>query len=240
MKGLFNIPNLLTLVNLFSGCLAVVFLFSYHADYVIWCMLISLVADFFDGMAARAFKSASDIGKELDSLADIVSFGVVPGAVFFYFLFNTAKVNYTAESELQMTLYAGLGFVFTLFAALRLAKFNTDTRQSVDFIGLATPAATIYVVGLLQIYLSNSFELSGFIAQPLVIVLNIAFLSFMMIAELPMFSFKFKSFAWKSNEIQFIFLAVSVAMLIFLKFVALPLIILIYIALSITKKYLPK
>jgi CDP-diacylglycerol--serine O-phosphatidyltransferase len=150
MKGLFNIPNFLTLINLFSGCLAVVFLFSYHADYVIWCMLVSLVADFFDGMAARAFKSASDIGKELDSLADIVSFGVVPGAVFFYLLFNTAKVNYTAESELQMTLYAGLGFVFTLFAALRLAKFNTDTRQSVDFIGLATPAATIYVVGLLQ------------------------------------------------------------------------------------------
>ena len=104
MKGLFNIPNFLTLINLFSGCLAVVFLFSYHADYVIWCMLVSLVADFFDGMAARAFKSASDIGKELDSLADVVSFGVVPGAVFFYFLFNTAKVNYTAESELQMTL----------------------------------------------------------------------------------------------------------------------------------------
>jgi CDP-diacylglycerol---serine O-phosphatidyltransferase len=240
MKGLFNIPNFLTLVNLFSGCLAVVFLFSYHADYVIWCMLISLVADFFDGMAARAFKLASDIGKELDSLADVVSFGVVPGAVFFYLLYNTAKVNYTAESELQMTLYAGFGFVFTLFAALRLAKFNTDTRQSVDFIGLATPAATIYVVGLLQIYLSNSFELSAFIAQPLFVMLNIAFLSFMMIAELPMFSFKFKSFAWKANQIQFIFLAISIAMLIFLKFVALPLIILIYIALSITKKYLPK
>ena len=139
-----------------------------------------------------------------------------------------------------MTLYAGLGFVFTLFAALRLAKFNTDTRQSVDFIGLATPAATIYVLGLLQIYLSNSFELSAFIAKPMFVMLNIAFLSFLMIAELPMFSFKFKSFAWKSNEIQFIFLAVSLAMLIFLKFVALPLIILIYIALSITKKYLPK
>ena len=135
MKGLFNIPNLLTLINLFSGCLAVVFLFSYHADYVIWCMVVSLVADFFDGMAARALKTtASGIGKELDSLADVVSFGLVPGTVFHYMLYNTAKIGFTGDSELGIILYSSIAFLITLFAALRLAKFNIDTRQSVDFI----------------------------------------------------------------------------------------------------------
>src|SRR5688572_12264958 len=141
--ALLNLPNILTLINLFSGCMAVVFLFNYQAEWVPYCVLISLIADFLDGFAARFTKNTTDIGKELDSLADVVSFGVVPGAIIFHLLFQKFETAEMPYSFLRIYLYSSPAFIITLFAALRLAKFNLDTRQSENFYGLATPAATV-------------------------------------------------------------------------------------------------
>jgi len=237
---LFNIPNFLTLINLFAGCTALVFLFNYHADWVIWCTLVSLVADFFDGFAARALNSASGIGKELDSLADVVSFGVVPGAIIYYILANSFRGSLTEGQELTPMLYALPSFLFSLFAALRLAKFNLDIRQSDGFIGLATPAASIFVLGLLQIYLSNEYGLTTTIGNPVLLFSTLTLLCYLMISELPMFSFKFKTYGWKGNELRYMFILVSLTLLVFLKFVALPLIVLIYTLTSLILKLTTK
>src|SRR5688572_2325818 len=120
---LFSLPNILTLINLFSGSVAVIFLFSYRMDWVPYCVLVSLVADFLDGFAARLIKQTSDIGKELDSLADVVSFGLVPGLILFQLLFQKYESDVKFYSTTQIYLYSAPALLITLFAALRLAKF---------------------------------------------------------------------------------------------------------------------
>jgi CDP-diacylglycerol--serine O-phosphatidyltransferase len=158
LSQLFNLPNALTLINLFSGCMAVVFVFNYHIDWVPYCISISLVADFLDGFAARWTKTSSDIGKQLDSLADVISFGLLPGAVVYFMILQIMERNSNASLPIAYLIaYSAVAFLITLFAALRLAKFNVDERQSDGFIGLATPAATIFVWG----------STGGFSAQPI-------------------------------------------------------------------------
>ena len=130
---LINLANILTLINLLSGCMAVVFAFNYQLELVPFCTLISLVADFFDGFAARFTKNPTDIGKQLDSLADIVSFGLVPGAIMFQLLFKIYSTGMNGYPLDKAYLYSSPAFLLTLFAALRLAKFNIDTRQSNGF-----------------------------------------------------------------------------------------------------------
>ncbi len=235
---LFNIPNLLTLINLFSGCMAIVFAFSYRLDWIPFCVAVSLVADFFDGMAARALKTPQGIGKELDSLADIVSFGVVPSVVIFQLLFQFWETKNTAD--IANFAISSPAFFIALFAALRLAKFNVDERQTSGFIGLATPAATIFVVGILLVFLYNSFGLSALIFQPFVLYGIVVALCFLMIAEIPMFSFKLKSFGWKGNEIQVIFILLVAVLVVTLKFAAVPLSILLYVLFSIIQTLIKK
>jgi CDP-diacylglycerol--serine O-phosphatidyltransferase len=231
---LFNLPNTLTLVNLFFGCLALVFIFSPGGlQYVPYCTVVSLVADFFDGMAARFTKTQSNIGKELDSLADMVSFGAVPGAILYTLLTFYFKSVSTSESEWQIMLYSSPAFLVTLFSALRLAKFNIDERQSEGFIGLATPACTIFIIGLLLVFLRNDFGMSQFILSPAFLFVLIAALSYLLIAEIPMFSFKFKSFGWAGNEIRYVFIIVSVVLLAALKFAGISLAIVLYVLGSI-------
>ncbi len=235
---LFNIPNLLTLINLFSGCMAIVFAFSYRLDWIPFCVAISLIADFFDGMAARVLKTPLGIGKELDSLADVVSFGLLPAAIIFQLLFqywesrNMGEINNLALSS--------PAFFIALFAALRLAKFNVDERQTSGFVGLATPAATIFVIGVLLVFLHNSFELSAVIFKPLTLYGIVAGLCYLMIAEVPMFSFKLKSFSWKGNEIQFIFLLLVAVLVVTLKFAAVPLSVILYVLLSLIQTLIKK
>lgn len=238
---LFNLPNILTLINLLAGCGALVALFNYQADKVIWFTAVSLIADFFDGIAARALKIKSPIGKELDSLADVVSFGIVPSAVLYFMLNNTFRANAAiGASDFQPILYAFPAFLFVAFAALRLAKFNVDERQAQGFIGLATPAATIFVIGLLEIYLNNSFNLTKMIASPVFLYGSLGFLCYTMLAEIPMFSFKFKKIGWAENKTQIVFVAVSAALLVILYTAALPLVILLYIFASFIENLLSK
>jgi CDP-diacylglycerol--serine O-phosphatidyltransferase len=150
---LFNLPNALTLINLFSGCMAVVFVFNYHIDWVPYCISISLAADFLDGFAARWTKTSSEIGKQLDSLADVISFGLLPGAVVYFMILQIMERSGNASLPIAYLIaYSAVAFLITLFAALRLAKFNVDERQSDGFIGLATPAATIFVWGVWKFF----------------------------------------------------------------------------------------
>ncbi len=240
---LFNLANILTLINLFAGCAALVLIFSpgYQVgtlseglQYVPYLTLVSLVADYFDGMAARYTKSTiSGIGKELDSLADVVSFGVVPATVMYALLTFYFKSVSTHESEWQIMIYSSPAFLIALFSALRLAKFNLDERQTEGFIGLATPANTIFIMGLLFVFLRNDFNLTHVILNPLVLFGLIGILSYLLIAEIPMFSFKFKSFGWAGNEVRYMFIIVSLILLAGLKFAGISLAVVLYILSSL-------
>ncbi len=239
LSQLFNLPNALTLINLFSGCMAVVFVFNYHIDWVPYCISISLVADFLDGFAARWTKTSSDIGKQLDSLADVISFGLLPGAVVYFMILQIMERNGNASlPTAYLIAYSAVAFLITLFAALRLAKFNVDERQSDGFIGLATPAATIFVWGVLEVFLHNTFGL-GFIVQSVPFLYAVtALLSVLMIAELPMFAFKFKHYGWSGNEIRYLFIILSVVLLAVFNFASLSIIIILYILISIAQKFI--
>ena len=219
------IPNTITCGNLISGCMAV--MAAFHTDA--WRTLLWVVAgalfDFCDGLSARLLKAYSPIGKELDSLADLVTFGLAPAMLC---LMTLRGFDYPADCLSAIYPYIGLALV--VFAALRLAKFNTDERQTTSFLGLAVPANALFWCGLFQIDLNT---IPG--AQWIIGVLVIVF-SWLMISEIPMFSLKFKNLKWADNKIRFIFLGVSVIILIFLFERGLAPIIGWYIILSVLTK----
>lgn len=229
------IPNTITLLNLWFGACALVCIFQEAFPLAAVFTGLSLLVDFMDGTAARLLNVKSEIGKQLDSLADMVSFGLVPGTIF-YMLLQISSLN----SVMIVNILALPGFVFSLFACLRLAKFNIDTRQTTSFIGMPTPAATTFVIGLMLIVHSDSFGFRQMVLQPLFLYACIGGLSYLMVAEIPMFSFKFERFTWKGNEIKFIFAAVAMALLVLLREAALSLIILIYTIFSIVQYLIKK
>ncbi len=225
------IPNALTLLNLFLGCCALVALFN--QDYLLAIGLIvgGLVADFLDGAVARLLQVNSPLGKELDSFADMVTFGVVPGLIL-YILIAEGFSGGGFSGQLQWS--ALPAFVLSAFSGLRLAKFNLDTRQSQTFLGLPTPSSTIFVVGLLLIWHFNSFELSHVVGQPFLLYLVTLVLSYLLVCEIPMFSFKLKALGWKGNEVRFSFLGASVLLVLLLREAAVSAIILIYLLINIS------
>jgi len=227
-----HIPNAITCLNLFSGCLALYFAFQGELVTTAYLVGIAAIFDFLDGMLARLLKAYSEIGKQLDSLADMVSFGVVPGTIMFMLLQR-------AETPLTGTpaaLLPFLGFLITIFSALRLAKFNIDTRQTSSFIGLPTPACTLFVASLPLILETGDLLHYAIILNPFVLLALTVLLSFLLVAELPLFALKFSSLAWQENAVRFIFLGLSLILLALLNFAAIPLIIVLYILLSIIKK----
>lgn len=228
-----HIPNTVTLSNLFCGCLALLSILTNQIEWVSLFIFISLLADYFDGLLARLLKVSSPVGRELDSLADMVSFGVVPGVMLFY-LINKALNIHQINFEDPVTFVGLLGFSVTIFSCLRLAKFNLDTRQTEGFVGLNTPACTIFVLGLLLMASKNSYNLHDVIVNE-VILIPIAFaLSYLLVAEIPMFSFKFKSLELRGNKIRLSFIMVILLCLLLFKLgAALSLIILCYILISI-------
>ena len=233
-----NIPNTITLFNLFCGCCALASVFYGQFVQAFWFSFAGGIADYLDGSAARWLNVKSPLGKELDSIADMVSFGVVPGAILYILLVKGLKGQDVLPIEL--TLVAAPAFLVSVFSGLRLAMFNLDTRQTENFIGLPTPAATLYTVGLLLIFHYNSYGLAEFVTNPVFIGINIAALSCLLVAEVPMFSFKFKKLVWKGNEVRFLFLIASILALIFLQEVAFALIILIYVLIGVFGKLFGK
>jgi CDP-diacylglycerol---serine O-phosphatidyltransferase len=228
-----HLPNLLTLTNLFCGCCAL--LYTLHNDPVTaaWCTLGCFLCDYADGMTARALGLSSPLGKELDSLADMVSFGAVPGAMLYQMLANSA-VNCNMEGPTDHVVLAALpAFLLSAFSGLRLARFNLDTRQVGYFIGLSTPACTVLVLGLRLAEHHDRFGMAHFIQSPWLLYPLVGVLSWLLNAEIPMFGLKIKRFDLRSNALNLAFAALFGLLALWLKELALTLIILIYIGLSL-------
>ena len=233
-----NIPHIITSINLFCGCCALACVFYSQFFQAFLFLFVGAWADYFDGMAARILNVKSELGKELDSLADMVSFGVVPGAIIYMLLVRGLDKNFQ-EFPQYLILAALPAFIITVFAALRLAKFNLDTRQSENFIGLNTPSCTIFTVGLMLMYHYDSYGLREFVISPFLLYPTILVLSYLLIAELPMFSFKFKNFKWAGNESRFIFVLLSILFLVIFREVAFSLIIMLYVLFAVINQFFP-
>lgn len=226
-----NIPNFITLLNLFFGCCALASVLYGQFVQAFFFSVASGVADYLDGTCARILKVKSPLGQQLDSLADMVSFGVVPGAIVYMLLVK--GLSDPDALPIELTLAASPAFLITLFAAIRLANFNIDTRQTENFIGMPTPSCAMFAVGLMLIYHYNSFGLAGVVANPVFLYFSIPVLCWLMVAGFPMFGLKFKNLAWAGNEIRFIFAGVSLALIVWLREASLSLIIVAYVLFSI-------
>ncbi|TGE21180.1 CDP-alcohol phosphatidyltransferase family protein [Hymenobacter metallicola] len=221
-----HLPNAVTCLNLFAGCLALCNIFAGHLETAAYLVGLAAAFDFADGLLARALHASSPIGKDLDSLADMVSFGVVPGAMLFHLLSKSGGLP-------EWLPYAG--FIVTVFSALRLAKFNNDTRQTSSFIGLPTPACTLVVASLPLILAHDTFGLTSIILNPWVLLGLTVLLSGLLVAEIPLFALKFKNLTWQDNSLRFIFLLLALPLLILLQATAIPLVVLLYVLLSVIR-----
>lgn len=222
-----HIPNIITCCNLLSGCVAAVFAFEGVYTIAFACIIMGAVFDFFDGLTARALKVSSPIGKELDSLADVITFGLAPATMAYSWLCECASAHLDMLVASAMPFAA---FLLVAFSALRLAKFNVDERQTSSFIGLPTPANALFwgglVIGSHDVVVAQSY---GWV---LVLALILLF-SWLLVAEIPMFSLKFKNLSWKSNRIAYTFLLVSLVLLVVLGWGGLSAVIGWYIILSL-------
>ncbi len=223
------IPNTVTLINLFFGACAVVTTLYGQFALTFWMFFLSLTADYFDGLLARWLRVPTTLGKELDSLADMVSFGLLPGTILYVLLVHSWTGNATQDGIYWPATPA---FLVTVFSALRLAKFNLDTRQADHFIGLPTPSSSIFCVGLMLIVDYDSYGWRQWVDQPGFLYPVVLLLSYALVAELPMFSLKFKGGGWSGNEIKYIFAGATVVLLFLLQEAALSVIILLYVVLS--------
>ncbi|WP_223651686.1 CDP-alcohol phosphatidyltransferase family protein [Hymenobacter psoromatis] len=236
-----HIPNALTCLNLLCGCLALTFIFRGELVMGAYLVGVAAVADFFDGLLARALRVSSPIGKDLDSLADMVSFGVVPGAIMYQLIQMPIPGQATTHNYLDGldSLHAGAlllpfgGFILTIFSALRLAKFNNDTRQTTSFIGLPTPACTLVVASLPLILARNEFGLDRFILNPWLLLGLTVVLSGLLVAELPLFALKFKNLRWRGNRRRLIFVGLALGLVGWLRAAGIPLAVLLYVLLSV-------
>lgn len=221
------IPNTLTCLNLFSGCIASVLAFEADYNLALVFIILSAVFDFFDGMMARLLNAPSPIGKDLDSLADDVSFGVAPSLIVFS-LFKEMHYPVFMDSVALYMPYAA--FLISVFSALRLAKFNNDTRQTSSFVGLPVPANALFwaslVAGMHPVLVFGNFN-------PLYLLALVCLFSWLLVSEIPMFSLKFKNLSWKDNKISFMFLIVCIPLLVFLKVSGFAAVIVWYIFLSL-------
>lgn len=235
-----QIPNSITILSLILACWAIVLTFEGRLDLAAYLLIGSCVCDFFDGFAARALKVNNPIGKELDSLVDMVAFGVAP-AMLLYQVTKLAQETQQIQLLVDYPWLHYLVFLIPVFSSIRLAKFNIDTRQTSSFIGLAVPAhATFYIfTTLLFLYpdlpqlLNVSHFVTPIVSNPLIMLAFGVLLSMMLVVEVPMFSLKFKSLKWKDNSLPFTFVLLWLAMLIFMNIVAMPVIIILYILWSI-------
>jgi len=228
------IPNTITCLNLFTGCVAIFAAFQDSLAFAAFLVYLAAIFDFLDGMVARLLHAYSEIGKQLDSLADMVSFGVLPGVIMFKLMQKAIRSSESA-SLLTMELFPFFAFIIIIFSALRLAKFNIDSRQTSSFIGVPTPANTLLISSLPLILDNDLFNLRDFILNPITLSVLTIVMSYLMVAEIPLFALKFKNLSWKDNSIRFIFLLIALPLLFLLKFAAIPVIILIYILLSLLK-----
>ncbi|HET8736361.1 MAG TPA: CDP-alcohol phosphatidyltransferase family protein [Pricia sp.] len=239
-----HLPNLITLLNVFCGCIATVFAVQNRLELAAVFVFLGIFFDFFDGLAARALDVKSELGLQLDSLADVITSGLVPGIVMYQLLWQASTGGWNAGAEFASNAGYGrsvlenplplLGFLITLASAYRLANFNIDENQTESFIGLPTPANALLILSLpLALMYQNNEMLNGIILNPWFLV-GLTFLSvYLLNANIALFALKFKTWAFKDNALRYIFMVVSLVLLVLLRFWAVPLIIAIYILSSV-------
>jgi CDP-diacylglycerol--serine O-phosphatidyltransferase len=239
-----HIPNTITLLNLLAGLLALIHAFNGNYNEAFSLVCLGIFFDYWDGFFARIWKVQSPIGLQLDSLADMVTSGVVPGLVMYKMLAdiqeNQSQYNLT-EDTYYMGVVPYLGFLITLASCYRLAKFNIDTRQTDSFIGLPTPANALLIMSIPMIQFHSEFEwLVDFLSNPYVLVGVTVLSSYLLNAEIPLFSLKVKSFSWEKYKMQVVFMIISVILIAFLEFIAIPIIILLYVSISVVNNTIGK
>ena len=238
MKVKAQIPNLFTMLNLFSGCVALVFVVGSEPELAFYFVCLGIFFDFFDGFFARKFGVAGPLGVQLDSLADMVTSGVVPGVVMYKLMSNIEQnrefFNLSSDNYF-LGVIPFIGFLIPVASAYRLAKFNIDDRQTDKFIGLPTPANALLIVSLPLMLLETGGEgwifelLNCLLALVVITVLS----SYLLISEIHLFSLKMKKISWSESKLQIFFLFFALVMLFIFEFSGIPLIIISYIMLSL-------
>jgi len=239
MKFKYYIPNALTVLNLVSGLVSITLIFRGNFLMASVFIFVAALFDFLDGIAARILDARSEMGKQLDSLADVVSFGVAPGIMIFEILSVHCVGSGNILERFHITPY--LALLIPVCSAIRLAKFNLDLRQENNFIGLPTPANAIFFasIPLIVFFQPNFFSLirinflADFFYNPRVLTILAVFFSYLLISDFKIFSMKFKDLKWKGNQVRYIFLVISLLLLIFFSMSAIPLIIFVYLLLSL-------
>jgi len=232
-----QIPNIVTLGNLLCGTLATIFAVGGHFEMTALFVVLGIFLDFFDGFFARVLKVSGELGKQLDSLADMVTSGVVPGIVLFVLLGNNQQLPYDIHAEFKISMGLPLiGLLVTLSACYRLAKFNLDTRQSESFIGLPTPAMSLFIVSLPLVQMHSDIDFVKDLIGNNYFLIGITILfSFLMNSEFHLFSLKFKNYGIKENLFKYILILFSIILLITIEYLAVPVIIISYVILSMLK-----
>ncbi|MBK0380885.1 CDP-alcohol phosphatidyltransferase family protein [Mucilaginibacter segetis] len=221
-----HLPNAITCANLFSGCIGIVFTFNENLIFAAYAIFVAAIFDFFDGFASRVLKSYSGIGKDLDSLADMVSFGVLPSAIMYELLLQAHQIP-NVSSWLNF-----IAFLIPVFSALRLAKFNNDCRQADSFIGLPTPANAILIASI-PLILQQHAGLTHYILNPFGLSCLVLIMCILLVAEIPLMSLKFKNRDFNKNIYRYLLLLFSAILILFFKFAAVPVVIVMYITLSL-------
>jgi CDP-diacylglycerol--serine O-phosphatidyltransferase len=237
-----HIPNAVTLLNLLFGCIGVYACATNAYQLVPVCMVAALIADFLDGYLARFLNAKSDIGAQLDSLADNVTFGVLPGMMLMQ-LISFSSVGTGGNYSLNPLGY--IGFTYSIFAAIRLAKFNVDTRQHTHFIGMPTPAAATFVLGLYLYYFQQDFlqmpsVTYQLIYQSLTLIVVTILLAYLMVSNISMFSLKGNFLAWKDNQVRLIFIIASILIVVGLGGIGLTIVMILYVLTSLLKMVIEK
>jgi CDP-diacylglycerol--serine O-phosphatidyltransferase len=223
-----HIPNTLTLINLLAGCFAIVEVYNGNIGYASWWLILALVMDLLDGALARLLNATSDIGKQLDSLADIVSFGLAPAFIMFTLLDKYSDGEYIPY----------IAFMVPVFAAIRLARFNIDPAQEKEFRGLTVPAAALMLLSIpmaLNCKLGGIPWLNAFYSSPAGLIAITVSLSILMVSPLKLFSLKLSSIYWKHNRGRYILIAFALIFFLIYRFAAIPFILVLYIILSLLK-----
>lgn len=250
MSLLRHLPNAMTCGNLLCGCLGIVQVFEGKPLVASALIGAAAVLDFFDGFVARLLNVSSPIGKELDSLADMVTFGVLPAFMLFQLMGGIPLELDSVSNENVLISNKGFlvppwnllpltAFAVAICSALRLAKFNIDTRQTDQFIGVPTPANALVVASFPAI-LMHQYQFGNWLTNPYLLAGYSVGMSLLLVAELPLFALKFKTFGWSGNEIRFSFLGLALVLLVLLKFAAIPVIVAVYIGLSLVSSVISR
>lgn len=226
---------MLSLMNLMSGCVAIIMILQGQMLLAVYLMGFALVFDFLDGLAARLLRAYSSIGKELDSLSDMISFGIFPAIILFMLIENA-----TEKGNAFASLFPYISLLIPVCSAIRLARFSSDNDQEASFRGLPVPAMAIFIASLpLVLHFQPDIKVTQSVtSSPLFLSVVSVILSLLMVSPFRMFSIKFKNFSWHGNELRYIFLAVSAMLILTLHCISFPVIILIYIVVSVALTYI--